>query len=100
MSRRILCDVSSARGAPMGRIHTVEDRNEAIKFRLYRMRIDSGGYDEGGAYWGTGNERIGHMYHAYGDGPENSGEVFVRAKDRNEAKTKVKEYFPNAKFFK
>ncbi len=45
-------NVSSAYGAPMGR------RGSALsptgKVRLFRVRLNSGGYDAGGAYWGIG----------------------------------------------
>lgn len=42
-------------GAPMGRhsyglIQNCEDRT----VRLFRLNIDQGGYDDGGAYWGIG----------------------------------------------
>lgn len=54
MSRQMK-DVSCARGAPMGRqsygtLENVEPR----ALRLFRVRLDSGGYDDGGAYWGNG----------------------------------------------
>ncbi len=42
-------------GASMGRRsgHAL-DKSLPFKFRLYRIPINSGGYDSGGAYWGTG----------------------------------------------
>lgn len=47
-----MCDVS--RGAPMGRsdyglIQNCEERD----IRLFKVELDSGGYDDGGAYWGS-----------------------------------------------
>lgn len=47
--------VNSSRGAPMGRsgngyIETTLPRT----VRLFRVRLNSGGYDDGGAYWGIG----------------------------------------------
>ena len=44
-------EVSSKYGAPMGRVgkHGLEG-----KVTLSNVVIDSGGYDEGGAYWGRG----------------------------------------------
>jgi len=45
--------VSCKYGAPMGRAY---DGVGALagKVRLRRVRLDSGGYDSGGAYWGAG----------------------------------------------
>lgn len=47
--------VSCRYGAPMGRdsfgiLENVEPRT----LRLFRVRLDAGGYDDGGAYWGHG----------------------------------------------
>ncbi len=50
-----LSNVSSAFGAPMGRYQD-PDFGQG-KIRLARVPINSGGYDAGGAYWGTG-ERL------------------------------------------
>jgi hypothetical protein len=60
MNFPILCEVempqfenvSSKYGAPMGR----REYNGAPqnKIRVFRVRIDAGGYDDGGAYWGIG----------------------------------------------
>ena len=44
--------VNSQYGAPMGRSESplgVGDKN----IHLFKVRLDSGGYDDGGAYWGT-----------------------------------------------
>lgn len=41
-------------GSPMGRAEWRESPTEAKSVRLFRVRLDSGGYDDGGAYWGTG----------------------------------------------
>lgn len=47
-------NVSSRYGAPMGR-HCVPDLDTTPRtVRLFRVRLDSGGYDDGGAYWGHG----------------------------------------------
>lgn len=45
--------VNNTYGAPMGRrdsghLDTAEPKN----IRLFRVNLDSGGYDDGGAYWG------------------------------------------------
>lgn len=44
--------LSSAYGAPMGRASDNLQFNETTKPRARKIRLDSGGYDKGGAYWG------------------------------------------------
>lgn len=45
-------NVSGRNGAPMGR-HTVGDLDKTRRsVRLFAVNLDSGGYDDGGAYWG------------------------------------------------
>ncbi len=46
-----ITDVPGTYGAPMGR-STWPDEPIA-RCHLFRVRLDSGGYDQGGAYWGT-----------------------------------------------
>lgn len=41
-------------GSPMGRAEWRESPTEAKSVRLFRVRLDSSGYDDGGAYWGIG----------------------------------------------
>ncbi len=45
--------VNCSRGAPMGR-HAAGnlDTDTPKSVRLFRVNLDSGGYDDGGAYWG------------------------------------------------
>lgn len=93
-------------GASMGRrSHTMNSQKEApYKFSLQRIRLDQGGYDNGGAYWGIGKP----LYHAEAvDTPEvealNLDELpdfYFRAYDRDDAKEQVKEKYPNAKFYR
>lgn len=49
-------NVSCRYGAPMGRSSygTVGYEFEPRSVRLFRVNIDNGGYDDGGAYWGHG----------------------------------------------
>ena len=47
-----LANVGSSYGALMGR--TSYGTTPAAKVRLFAFRLDSGGYDKGGAYWGVG----------------------------------------------
>ena len=90
-------NVSSVRGAPMGRMNwgLVEHRDRPMMMYLQRVRFIDGGYDLGGAYWGGGGEPL---FCAWAEDDE--ARVFVRAKDRRAAKLLVKEHFRNAKFFR
>lgn len=47
-------DVNCSRGAPMGRSSGHFLDPSAGKVRLFRVNLNSGGYDDGGAYWGLG----------------------------------------------
>jgi hypothetical protein len=85
------------RGAIMGRPSRLpENPNEPIKLQMIKLRIDSGGYDQGGAYWGLGEP----VYWAgQGLGPDAPIQIFVRGKTREDAKTKVRNLVPGASFF-
>ena len=93
-----LPNVSSPRGAPMGRVNTITLPDAPIIFYMTRMPLVDGDYDQGGAYWGyvQGTQ----MYWARGAGDWCDDEMFVRAKCRDDAKTQIKVEFPNARFFK
>jgi len=49
-----MSNVSCRYGAPMGRGRGIFNI-PAGKIRLFRVKINSGGYDDGGAYWGLGS---------------------------------------------
>jgi hypothetical protein len=97
-------NVSSKYGAPMGRKSDhlsglIVDACDS-PFTLRRIRLDSGGYDQGGSYWG-------HYKQLYwwavtiteGDAvDECSG--FMRATSRQDAKRQILELQPNARFFR
>lgn len=51
-------------GASMGRAESYHSVSPAGKLRIYRVPLDSGGYDPGGAYWGHG----GPLYCVEGEG--------------------------------
>ena len=97
-------DVSSRYGAPMGRKsdHLSGLIIEAIDspFTLQRIRLDVGGYDRGGAYWG-------HDLPLYwwsvtlteGDATDEcSG--FMRASSREDAKAQIRALHPAARFYR
>lgn len=103
-----LCDVSSRYGAPMGRpAFRPADKSMPLKFHLQRVRIDNGGYDSGGAYWGHGEqlywacsvEEVETSMWVPGRQEVSTVELYARACDREDAKTAVRTQYPNATFF-
>ena len=68
--------------------------NEIYKFRLYRVYLDTGGYDDGGAYWGIGNP-----LYCY-ESTDGSVYAYGRATSRAEAKEKVLSQYPKGSFFR
>ncbi len=81
------------RGASMGRPSVLPDTFTG-KLRLQRIRLDQGGYDKGGAYWGSGNP----LYWAGSADGELS--YFLRAKDRTTAKARIHEKYPAATYYR
>ena len=75
--------VSRSYGSPMGRREDGYLETRIKRFvRLFRVRINSGGYDDGGAYWGIGEP----LYCAIdGDG----NRKFIRAQSRFMAAVKL-----------
>lgn len=69
--------VSCKYGAPMGRGTGPEYLEGVVAVR--RVRLDRGGYDKGGAYWGTGEP----LWYASGS---DDGESYRRAPNRDAAK--------------
>ena len=80
MATRKMSNVSSKYGAPMGRSHYGK-AEECLpnSVYLYQVPLCSGGYDNGGAYWGIG----GTLYCA--EDVEGEYRGFTRASSRNEA---------------
>ena len=73
-------------------------------FELRKIRLNQGGYDDGGAYWGTGQPL--YWYCAYevddtgilplGDDVEISD--YIRADSREHAKEIIRRKYPQATF--
>lgn len=78
--------VSCKYGAPMGRGHSPLGSG---KVHLARVRLDSGGYDKGGAYWGTGEP----LWCAWDD---EGGEVYLRAASRDATKAAILANHPDS----
>ena len=66
--------VNTSRGAPMGRPTSPLSPGKK-NIRLFKVRLDSGGYDDGGAYWGFPD----NLWCA--QCPE-GGQMFTRASNR------------------
>lgn len=80
-------------GAQMGRRSDLR-LDTVSKCKLHRVRLDSGGYDQGGAYWGiTG----GALYYVEATDGEDEGKIlYVRGASRDDAKAQ----FPTARWFR
>ncbi len=88
--------VHSRYGAPMGRDST-RDRDlpkAPCRLSVQRVRLNQGGYDHGGAYWGTG-EPLFRVADVNGD-----VELYLRASDREAAKAAVRAKMPAARFWR
>jgi hypothetical protein len=107
--------VDGSRGAPMGRASGVWTKNEYgrlelvlhyndLPFKLYLRQVPlyDGGYDKGGAYWGSPSNLWAAWALVYLPQVERELEVafFVRASSRDEAERLVRLEFPNAKFYR
>lgn len=83
-------------GAQMGRT-SHGDANTCDKLYLHYLPKDSGGYDSGGAYWGYNPDGL-RLYRAVSEGGWT--ELFYDARNREDAKQRIKADFPGAKFIR
>ena len=82
------------RGAAMGRgSKHASDTSAEIKFYLREVRLDSGGYDTNGTYFGW-HQRL----YWYADA-EGKVDATLRASNRVEAIDTIRTEYPRAKFF-
>ncbi len=70
----------------------------AGKLYVSRIHIDSGGYDQGGAYWGLGELIYAASSTKVGQAPDSSAFGTVRARNRAEAIRSFIKTFPSASF--
>lgn len=82
-------------GSQMGRRDTLPASTHP-KLRLQRLPFVDGGYDRWGAYWGG----PANVWCAWGDTGEVAARVFLRADSRSEAKAKVRQTLPGARFYR
>lgn len=83
---------TGARGASMGRSATPSAGHLGKPCGLAVVRINSQGYDSGGAYWGTGM-RLYLCTNA-----DNRELMYIRATDRAAAKERLTREFPGITF--
>jgi hypothetical protein len=78
------------------RLETMADTGKlaSLKVSLRRIRINQGGYDDGGSYWGLGDP----LYWAGSDC--GTVDLWFRSDDRASAKDHVRSQFPNARFYR
>lgn len=92
--------VGSKYGAPMGRNGDQIDPDGRVKWRLRQVPLNSGGYDPGGAYWGTGEP----LFCAWGadieDPDAEEFRVYFRARNRAQAKRWLLNEAPGSLFYR
>lgn len=97
-----LSKVHSKYGAPIGRagltciVFATRACGEDAKVKLARVRINQGGYDDGGAYWGIWEPLY---YASFYDNDGDINECFLRAHSREQAKKILCNYEP-LKFYR
>ena len=98
-----LSKACSSRGADMGRPNRLPSNILApIKLRMERLKWVDQDYDAGGAYFGGGN---GDYIYCAWCVPETSHplplvQIFVRVKNRRDARVAVRDILPHATFFR
>ena len=97
-------EVNARYGAPMGR---KSDHLEGLiiteadpRFTLRRVRINSGGYDSGGAYWGLGEPLFWWSVTITEDEARDECSGFLRAHNRIAAKAAITTIHPKARFLR
>lgn len=75
------------------------------KFELRRVRLNRGGYDEYGRYFGIGQPLYRYAGKVEGMGEDGAPAVFtisgkhIRAKDRADAKAQIRAQYRKARFY-
>lgn len=87
-------------GAPMGAHEVHAPSGTKIKFRLCKVRLNNGGYDSLGRYWGVGGDQLyvadGTALVAAAPNPY----FHLRAISRADARNQVLAKYPNARFYR
>lgn len=89
------------RGAALGRGAPLRDLPENTErcLGLLRVHLNNGGYDVAGTYWGHGAPLFWCHYRDRKTGIL-MVDFVIRADDREDAKARVRKFYPNAKFRK
>ena len=83
------------RGAAMGRGSRLDAPADVeVKLVLQKVRLDNGGYDANGTYFGWG----GNPVYWYADS-EGTIDACLRAPNRHDAKCQIRGKYPNARFY-
>ena len=85
-----------ARGAAMGRLTTHDtelSHRRSVKLVLRKVRLNQGGYDSNGTYFGCGEPLY---WYADSDG---TIDAMTRADNRTDAKRVIRGNYPNARFY-
>jgi hypothetical protein len=87
-----------SRGAALGRadVHAI-DRAASVKLYLRRVELDGGGYDRNGTYFGSGPGCLPLYWYADGEGQI---DATTRAHNRDDAKRRIAERYPHARFYR
>jgi len=86
----------ATRGAALGRPTITKAPTPArLKMTLRRVRLDSGGYDSLGTYFGIDAP----LYWCASNDSESSVDFMLRASSRAAAKALVRQRYPRARFF-
>ena len=84
-------NVSSPRGAPMGRPEIVTTHWAIVK--VFKVKMVDGDYDDGGAYWG-GGPGTQPLYCCEGHNEDGDIRLFTRADSLDEAREAFKARYP------
>lgn len=69
---------------------------DALRFSVTETRLDNGGYDRTGRYYGVGRR----LYSAFAEDGKDDIEMEFRAAGRDEALDVVKTCYPDATFYR
>jgi hypothetical protein len=92
--KRKAADYRAEIAALQKQITRIEAGEDSNKFYVARVRLDSGGYDSGGAYWGTPNDVFRY------ESEDGATYGTMRANSLHAARAQVSELFPGAEFLK
>lgn len=82
--QKVSCKFGAPLGRGVGQFGLAYHFPKGERVHLARVRLDAGGYDRGGAYWGVGKP----LFCMWND----DSEYYFRANDREEAKALLPGY--------